>query len=195
MRISSTLNSIKKKLNKHSDRVVLQDILDVSSGGNYFILFLMSCLSNIPTPVIPIISVFFGILMVICSVQILLNFKTIKIPKFLQNIKINKDLLFYAIDKVVNLFKKIENKTKVRLIFIFYNKQQKLILHIIMLIMSILVIIPIPFVSFLPAVAVMLILFGLFNRDGLCILLGVILSLISLLIYLLFIVIIGKAVR
>ncbi|MDR0571889.1 MAG: exopolysaccharide biosynthesis protein [Rickettsiales bacterium] len=164
------------------DKISLQQIFFSSENNSYFTLMMMAVLSLLPTPfVIPLVSNFFGVLMTIISFQIMTNRKTFKIPKRFLNIKIKRVTLINIIEKNSFIFKKIEFLTKHRLIFLFNSNTKVHVINFVNFLMSILVLIPLPFITNPPAFSTIFMILGLLNKDGLFILLGFVMAVLSFL--------------
>jgi hypothetical protein len=170
------------------DKIPLKQIFFSDENNSYFILTITVILSFIPTPfVIPLISNFFGILIIIISFQIMLG-KKVKIPQKISNIKIERQTIIIIIEKSNFFFKKIEFLTKHRLLFVFNSETKVRFINFVNFLLSFLIIIPLPVITNIPAFSIMLSVLGLVNKDGLFIFLGFILAILSfVLLFLLYI--------
>jgi hypothetical protein len=176
---SVLLSNIKNSL--IDDEIRLKQVFFSDENNSYFILMMTTTLSFIPTPfILPLVSNFFGVLMTIISFQIMFG-KKIKIPEKIANISIKRQTLIKIIEKSNFLFKKVEFLTKHRLLFMFNGKIRVHFINFLNFLLSLLVLIPLPVVTNFPACSIILILLGLVNKDGLFILGGVILTILSFL--------------
>ena len=176
---SDILLKIAKLDDKNCDKISIGDIVNKNPESKYFILFMLSILSIIPTPFpIPIVSILFGLFLIYLSIQLVIGKIVIKLPNFINNYGLKKDLVIKIVKKFIPITQKIENMTKNRLYF-FKNRTVRIMLNIFILILSILVVIPIPLTSVFPAIAIILITFGIMNNDGLFVLLGIISSILT----------------
>lgn len=141
-----------------------------SFGG---LLFFLSILSLIPG-----ISIFAGIVMIILSVQLLLGFKAPKLPRFMSEYRVSaknlKTTLKHAAPKIERLEKYIQPRLLSFTLFPF-----TLMIGLLVLCLSAMVIVPLPLTNFLPALSICLMSLGLLERDGLLIFVGLALSVIS----------------
>jgi hypothetical protein len=179
IKISDSLENLR---HLECEKISIKQILDNNCDNLYFVLFFMMTLSFIPTPgPTPFISNFFGILGSIVSFGIIRGKKSVYMPKYISKISIKKHILNKIIERINPIFIKIENKTKKRLSFMSGQRSLRL-LNWFMLLLSLDLIVPIPVLTFIPALAVILIVFGILNDDGLLIVLGIALGLLSLLV-------------
>jgi hypothetical protein len=161
------------------DKIPLKQLFFSDENNSYFTLMMVAALSFIPTPfILPLISNFFGILMVIVSFQIMLG-KKLGIPSKIANIKVKRQTLIKIIEKSNQLFKKIEFLTKHRLLFMFNSRTKINFINFLNFALSFLVLIPLPIVTNFPACSIILILLGLTNGDGLFIFMGLVLAIMS----------------
>ncbi|MDR2778378.1 MAG: exopolysaccharide biosynthesis protein [Rickettsiales bacterium] len=165
-----------------SERVSIGQILENNGDNLYFVLFFMMVLSLIPTPgPTPFISNFFGILGSMISLDIIRQKKKVYMPEFIRKISIKKHTLDVAIGKINPFLIRIERKTKRR--FVFLNGEKLLrLLNWFILLLSLDLIIPIPVLTFIPSLAVILMIFGILNDDGLITTVGIAVGLLSLLV-------------
>ena len=174
----------------NKEKIKLEDILLLNEkNGNYFTVLLVAILSMIPTPFpIPFISIFFGIILIILSFQMLLG-KTTKfyIPQKILNISCKKNLIKNVITKILPRINRFEiyvkrNKTK----FCIDSKSLLFIIHFCLLILSTIIIFPIPLIGMIPSIAVIVMCFGLINKTKIFINIGIVLTIISMLSVVLF---------
>jgi hypothetical protein len=176
---SVLLSNIKNSL--VDDEIRLKQVFFSDENNSYFTLMMATILSFIPTPfILPLVSIFFGILMTIISFQIMFG-KKIKLPEKIANISIKRQTLIKIIEKSNSLFKKVEFLTKHRLLFMFNGEVRIRFINFLNFLLSLLVLMPLPVITNFPACSIMLILLGLVNKDGLFILGGVILAILSFL--------------
>lgn len=182
---SDLLNNIKEINN--SDRITIKAIMNSNTDSSYFLLLIITILSFLPF----IFVLIFGTVDVFIALQLVLKKEIITLPSKISNISIKKHLLVYAIEKINPFLKRLESLTRNRLLF-FFNEQVIYFLHIFILILSIVISIPIPLASTIPGISLLLIVFGILNRDGLFVLFGIITGIISFIICFI-IVFFGKA--
>lgn len=173
------------KIDEDVERITLKSIINNGSNGPYLVLFIVALLIAIP---IPILSTIFGLINAIISYQVLTNKKNIKLPKRLSNLSVSKNSLSLVIEKISFYINKIELLTKNRLLFLTNKK----FVNIFIFLFSLLSMSPVPFLSILAVAAILLIIFGFTNKDGLFILLGIIIGIVNIFLQILFLIL-GKA--
>lgn len=177
---------INKFLNKirhiGDNKINIFDILEKNKNGSYFILFFITILTFIPTPApIPIISSLISILCMILSFQIMINKNKIFLPKFFKNLSIKRKTLNKII-KIINPYLiKLESITKKRILFIS-SGNGLILLNIFLFLLSVNLFIPFPITNIIPAIAIIIIIFGILNIDGLFVLIGLLIGILSFLI-------------
>ena len=182
--IGILLKKIVRKSN-HKEKIRLKDILMSEKKNNiYFIILLNALLSMIPLPIpFPFISMMFGIILIILSFQLLINKEEkVYIPRKILNISFKKKLVNNVILKISPRIRKLEiyikrkNKKKQEE---QNNKKYLFILNFCILISSIIMIIPISTISTIPSIAIVIICFGIINKNKLFTNLGILFTILS----------------
>lgn len=179
-------DKINKFLNKirhiGDNRINIANILEENKNGSYFILFFMTVLTFIPTPApIPIISSLISILCIILSFQIMINKSDIFLPKFFKNLSIERKTLDKIVKRINPYLIRLETVTKKRIRFIF-SKNGLILLNTFLFLLSANLFIPLPITNMIPAMSIMIIVFGVLNNDGLFVLIGLLIGMLSFLI-------------
>lgn len=178
MKISKLLYNITKKNN--DDKISINNILQTNGASSYFIIFLMSVLSLIPAPFpFPIFSSAFGIILILLSLQMLFGIRELKLPKIIKNFSVKRTFVAIITEKSANFLRRIEILSKPRLKF-YKNKYVLILINLLIFISSICIAIPIPFTNTLPAIAIIIMTFGLLNNDGLFVIIGILSSIIGI---------------
>lgn len=185
--MKNLLNDIKNiiRTDDNIEKLTLKNIMNNGVNGQYMVIFIVAILIMCP---IPVLSTVFGIINVIISYQMLTNKKTIKLPKKLLYLSINKSTITTIIEKISPYINKVEIITKNRLIF-FTNKK---LINLIIFLASLLSVSPVPFLSVFAVISVCLTIFGYLNKDGLFVILGIIFFIINFAMQLTFLIV-GKA--
>ena len=117
---------------------------------------------------VPLISIIFGLPMIILSAQMVVGMRTPIFPKFIRNQTIQREVLVQGIGKCVRGLETIERYIKPRFALLSYPILDRV--HGLMaLTMAILVTLPIPLFNILPSLALAILAVGLLQRDGLLI--------------------------
>ena len=111
----------------------------------------------------------------------LIGFEKVWIHKFIVKKKINKKKIDKIFNKIISILKKMEKYTKKRLNFMDGKIQNKVIAFTLFLI-GITCLTPFPFINTLPGISVILISFGILNKDGVITILGYICSIFGFLV-------------
>ena len=182
--MKNLLNDIKNiiRTDDNIEKLTLKNIMNNGVNGQYMVIFIVAILIMCP---IPVLSTVFGIINVIISYQMLTNKKTIKLPKKLLYLSINKSTITTLIEKISPYINKVEIITKNRLIF-FTNKK---LINLIIFLASLLSVSPVPFLSVFAVISVCLTIFGYLNKDGLFVILGIIFFIINFAMQLTFLIV------
>ena len=172
------------------EKVKLEDVLLLNErNGNYFTILVVSILSMMPTPFpVPFVSMFFGAVLIVLSSQMLFGKKTeLYIPKRILNITFKKNMLEVVINKVLPKINRFEIYVRRNGgVCNLDNSGILIIIHLCLLLLSIMVVIPIPLISAIPSISIMIMCFGLINKNKLFLVSGIFLTLISIIIMIMF---------
>jgi len=159
--------------------------------GIFTIIFIISFISLIPTPLGPILSPFglsitsaiFAVFIFLLSVQLLFNKKTPYLPEFINKKKIN--VTFLKSKKAIKFKTYIE---KIKLIFKYrltkiVNPVSKIVTSIVFMMLTLIMMIPIVLTNFVPGLMISLVSLALLLNDGLLFLVFLILSIIIIILY------------
>lgn len=176
---------LKKILRKFKDskKVKVKDVFILDSvDGAYFIILLSAIFSMIPTPIpIPIISILFGLIILAIICQILANRKKLYIPDKVLNISFKKKLMDKVINKVLPSIRKLEIYVKKKKKHNEIDKKQHIfVLNVCILVSSLIMLLPISLISTIPAFAIIVICFGIINKNKLFTNIGIFLTILSI---------------
>ncbi|GAT75173.1 exopolysaccharide synthesis protein [Ehrlichia ruminantium] len=162
--------------NVEADRITIFELKSVLHSRGFGVLMLLFSLPlAIPIPVPPGYTTIFSIPLVLFAVQILFGFQTPWIPKWLGNKSFKRTTLAFIIEKTAPILRKAEKLTKPRFLFLFNSFGEKLIAFI-SLICAISIAIPLPLTNFIPAGGVSVMSLGLLSKDGLMVMIGMIIA-------------------
>lgn len=163
------------------DKVTLCEVKEALHEWGFCILIIIFSLPvSLPIPVPPGYTTILCIPLILFSSQLFLGFNSPWMPKWLEKKSFQLSTLAFMVEKTSPALKKVENFTKSRISFIFYGPGEKILVFIILL-CAISIANPLPFTHFTPAISIILISFGIMNKDGLIAMLGVLTSLFGLL--------------
>ena len=153
------------------DKIRLGELVvrfDRRSFGGLFLILALLCL-------IPGVSVAAGAIMLLPSAQLALGFSSPRFPKKIRDYQIPVIALQKWGDRVVPILFRLEEIIKPRFGHLTGSFSQRL-LGLLIVVLSLVVAIPFPFSNYPPAFAVMCFSLGLLQRDGLMILIGIVIS-------------------
>lgn len=164
------------------DKISIKEINNALRERGFAILLLMFALPlTVPLPVPPGATTIASIPLLLFSSQMILGLSTPWLPKWIEKKSIKRTTLAFIVEKVSTPLQKIEKITCARLYFIVIIFSKK-IFAIMSLICSISIALPIPLTNFIPAIGIVLMSFGIMNRDGLIVIIGFIVALFGLLV-------------
>ena len=160
------------------ESVQLEDLRNELSGRVYGAFMLILALPNlIPMPT-PGLSAIVAIPLILFTAQLVIGLKTPWLPKIISKRSMKLSKMKSMCNKVIPYAKKLENFIRPRLEWLVKPPADRLI-ALICLLLSIVMIMPIPFGNAIPALAICLFAIAILQRDGLFVILGLIISVIS----------------
>lgn len=175
-----------------SDTIYIKDIINnMNQGGFALIMLIFSLPILIPLP--PPLPSLIALPLLVFSFQMMIGFSAPKIPKFIGNKKIKRELLAKVIEKSVFRLRKTDKFIQSRWHFVFDIINERII-GILSFIFSSSVLLPLPFTNLFPGVSILIISLGMISKDGLIFLLGLtigITGIIFTIIIILYIIIFG----
>lgn len=144
-------------------------ILELFGSRGFAFLILILALLNILIFMVPLISVLFGLPIVLLSLQMIFGLETPLFPNILTQQEIRRDAFAMGLEKAILWVQRIERYVKPRYLFLSHRYVYR-IHGTLTLILAVMVTIPIPIFNAAPAAALALLAIGLLQRDGLFIL-------------------------
>ena len=173
---SDILNNI--YITNIEDNIKIGTILkSIDSGGFALLNLILSLILFIPTP--PPIATICGILIIFLSFQMILGLKEVWLPNFITDKSIKRTTLAFVVGKSSIYLSKMEKFTRRRLVFMESDIMQRII-GLIFFILATLSLTPIVFANSMPGISMILISFGMLNKDGLMVIFGFITGFISI---------------
>lgn len=158
------------------DRVSLADLVAVLDERAFGVLMLILALPNaVGLGTIPGLSTVFGIPQIFVSLQMILGAQRPWLPAFVLERSIAMKDFRTMVERAEPSLVKIERLLRPRLAVMSSDLVERL-LGLVLLILSILVALPIPFANQPPAVAQGLIALGMIERDGVIVLVGLVVA-------------------
>lgn len=157
-------------VNNTSDMIYIKDIINnMNQGGFALIMLIFSLPILVPLP--PPLPSFIALPLLIFSFQMMVGFSSPKVPKFIGNKQIKRQLLAKIIEKSVFQLRKTEKFIKSRWSFIFdiFNER---IIGFLVIIFALSILVPLPLTNLLPGISILIISLSLLSKDGLILLFG-----------------------
>ena len=154
------------------ERVYLRELWSVLGNRSFgFLLFLFAIPNSLPMIGVPGVSSVTGIPLLLLSAQMMLGMPQPYLPKWLGNRSIAAEDLRRVVQKVAPVLAVMERLTRPRLLWLSGMRGERL-MGVASFLFAFVLALPIPFGNLLPGVSLLLIGFGLIERDGLCIAAG-----------------------
>ena len=163
-----------------NDKMSVADIKNSLHERGFGILLAIAALPIcLPIPVPPGYTTFFSIPLFIFSVQMMWGMKSPWLPEWISKKEINKKSLEKLIEKATPWLRKIESYLHPRLTYISVHAWERII-GIFAFIFTISISLPIPLTNFPPGWGILIMSLGLLNKDGLTIIVGMIVGTIGI---------------
>ncbi len=146
-------------------------ILHIFGVRGFAFLLLMLSLLNIVIFMVPMISILFGLPMVILAVQMVLGLRVPMFPDFVRHRNIPRDALVQGLSRAVYGVEKAERYISPRFLFLA-GPQADRVHAVLALVLAIMVTLPIPVLNVPPSIALAFLAIGMLQRDGLFIIIA-----------------------
>ncbi len=155
------------------DRIALSHLMDIMRGRAFGALLIIFAFPNVlPSP--PGLAGILGLPLLFLSVQMAIGTKP-WLPKTIGNRSMPRESFASLIDRAMPWLQRAERLTEPRWIWLASRPAQRL-LGVLCVIVTVLLMLPVPFGNMAPSLALVVIGLGLLERDGLWILIGVIMA-------------------
>ncbi len=158
--------------------VTIGELRDALSGRIYGIFLLVLALPNIiPIPA-PGLSAVLGTPLILLTFQLMLGWKTPWFPKFIVRQRIKTEYIRRLCEYVLPWLRKLERIILPRWMWLVKYPADRLI-ALLCVVLSLAIMMPIPFGNALPALAICCFAIAILQRDGLCVILGIVVGLLA----------------
>ena len=160
-----------------SDRVLVKDMVDAmqeTGFGLIVLIFSLGIMIPLPPPFPSIIS----LPLVLFSWQMVKGARSPQLPKKFSNLSVKRSVLAMLARKSAVVIGKIEKFLRPRLHFATTPKAERVVGFFIFLFASF-ILVPMPLSNFIPGLGIVIISFGMISKDGLMIILGVLIGLVG----------------
>ena len=169
-RFSNTISQVNGCTRKHGITVRRLFRL-IGNRSNYILLFLSFFIVSLPIPIPPGFTMILAIPSILFATQNLYGAETIHVPKFINEIRVRKNVI-RKIDKISRKYVfTIEKITCQRLSFLCGSRAKK-VHNIVLLIFAIASAVPIPMLCIIPALGGALLSIALVVSDGLLVIIS-----------------------
>ncbi len=177
--INSTSALINDIYNKNiEDNIKIGTLLkSIDSGGFALLNLIFSIILMIPLP--PPIAIIAGLIVMFLSFQMIIGMKEVWLPKFITEKSIKRSTLTIIVEKSTIYLYKLERFTRRRFTFVSNPITERIIGAFIFFLAGI-TLTPIVFANTIPGLAIILISFGMINKDGLMVIIGFIVGIFSI---------------
>lgn len=178
-KINSTSALINDIYNKNiEDNIKIGTLLkSIDSGGFALLNLIFSIILMIPLP--PPIAIIAGLIVMFLSFQMIIGMKEVWLPKFITEKSIKRTTLTVIVEKSTIYLYKLERFTRRRFTFVSNPITERIIGAFIFFLAGI-TLTPIVFANTIPGLAIILISFGMINKDGLMVIIGFIVGIFSI---------------
>lgn len=165
--------------NHPSDEIPLGELIWVLQERGFGLLMIMLVLPCcIPVPVPPGVPTLFAVPLVFLAVQMILGRPTPWLPQWLKRKSVRRVTLAAMVARLSPQLRIAEKFLRPRLEFFLAPAGERLI-GFFWLLCALSTAVPIPAINFVPGMGILLVSLGLLNRDGLFILIGMIIGLLG----------------
>ena len=177
--VETTSKLLSKIYNKNTDDNIKIGVLlkSIDTGGFALLILIFALLLVIPTP--PPIATIAGVIIMFFSFQMAIGLQEVWLPKFITEKSIQRKTLAVIVEKSSVYLYKLERFTRRRLTFMNSPIAERVI-GIVVFILATITLTPILFANSVPGTAIIMISFGLLNKDGLIIMVGFFIGFLSI---------------
>lgn len=150
--------------------ILLYKLRRRSFGG---VLFILAALS-----ILPGVGIFSGVFMMLLGLQLCLGFGSPRLFRYVSKQTIRINHITYLLDRVIPLIERVEQYIRPRWLFCV-GLPLNFIIGLITIVLAFLIIVPLPFTNLLPVLSMCTLSIGLMEKDGVCILIGLAISLLA----------------
>jgi hypothetical protein len=158
-----------------SDRIPVRDLVEAMDSvgfGLAIMIFAFGIIIPLPPPFPSIIS----IPLVIFALQMLIGYSSPKLPKRFSDLSVKRSVVAMLVQKSAPYIRKVEKILRPRLSFMMGKTAEKVIGFFILIFASF-ILLPMPLSNFIPGLGILVISFGLLGKDGLIVIVGILIGL------------------
>ena len=173
----SRLSDIVKSIDTQQDMTIGQLVDSLGERAFGALMFIFAVPNVIPTP--PGTSAILGLPLVILTYQVMMGRQSLWLPQAVRKRQISRNMLQTFVSKVLPVMAKLERILRPRLGLVVASDLAERVIGLVAFPLALILFLPIPFGNIPPAAAIACLALGLAERDGLAVLLGYVLSAVS----------------
>jgi hypothetical protein len=177
---SGQLTVLARRFERNEDQVSLGEVLDglgQTGLGMTLLVLTLPALIPIPGP----FGLVFGLLIAFVSLQIMIGARRLWLPRFIQNRRMDASSVALVANKAALLLDRVEHWLKPRRLLPLTGRIGRIALAVPVLVMALTLALPIPLGNVPPAASLIAFALGLMTRDGLAVIVGLVLSIFAVL--------------
>jgi hypothetical protein len=155
----------------HEEHITVGVILNAFGVRGFAFMLLMLSLLNIVIFMVPLISILFGLPMVILAAQMVVGLRAPVFPRFIRRQTIQREALLKGLERAIYSVEKIERYIRPRFMFLTHPRLDR-VHGLLALVLAVMVTLPIPFFNMPPSLGLALLAIGMLQRDGIFIMLA-----------------------
>ena len=160
------------------ERLTLGQLVDaLGRSGQGLVLLLLALPAFIPVPALPT-GLVFGTALTLVAMQMIGGREALTLPGFLRERTLPRKAVVSTIERLERFMSKLDGVLRPRLLALT-DRTATIVVAALIFILGLTLVLPIPFGNQGPAFAIVIFAFGLLERDGLAILVGVIFAFIG----------------
>jgi hypothetical protein len=160
------------------ERLTLGQLVDaLGRSGQGLVLLLLALPAFIPVPALPT-GLVFGTALTLVAMQMIGGREALTLPDFLRQRALPRKAVVSTIERLERFMSKLDGVLRPRLLALT-DRTATIVVAALIFILGLTLVLPIPFGNQGPAFAIVIFAFGLLERDGLAILVGVIFAFIG----------------
>jgi hypothetical protein len=160
------------------DKISVRDLVEAMEDFGFgLVLLIFSFGVTIPLP--PPFPSIISIPLVVFSTQMLFGYKSPKLPQKFNNLKVKRKVVALLLQKTLYYTGKAERFLLPRLDFCFTPLGERIIGGF-SLAFAVLILLPMPLSNFIPGVGILIISLGILKKDGLAVILGILIGIIGM---------------
>jgi hypothetical protein len=161
--------------NNRNDRLSLDEIKTALNERGFGILMVFFALPLCVPALPPGLTAIPAIPLIVFSIQMIRGMPSPWMPKFVGNKTIKRETVALVVEKAAPYLKKAERVLRPRFSFASSPEGEKVI-GFFSLIFSLSILIPLPFTNLIPAIGILFMSLGLLSKDGIVIILGMVIG-------------------